>query len=325
MKVLVVGLGSMGKRRIRLLKAIDETIEIIGVDKQEKRREEVRGMGHETFEQIEDLPFESLDFAVVSTAPVTHYSVIKPLLEHNLSVFVELTLVNDGYEELISLAKEKHKTLFLSSTMMYRKEIEYIKKRVSDVKKSWNYVYHVGQYLPDWHPWESYKDFFVADVRTNGCRELFAVELPWIIDTFGEISEIHSINKKITDLELGYPDQFFVTLEHTGGHQGVLVVDVVSPKAIRNLEVYTDKNHIFWEGNPKSLYDFNIKTKEKEFIDTYADFKQDSRYADNIIETAYQDELLNFIEILKGKAEPKYSFEKDLYTIKMMDKIEGLS
>ena len=35
----------------------------------------------------------------------------------------------------------------------------------------------LGQYLPDWHPWESYKSFFVSNKKTNGCRELFAIEL----------------------------------------------------------------------------------------------------------------------------------------------------
>ena len=38
MKLLVIGLGSMGKRRVRLLKEYDSNIEIVGLDKQEKRR-----------------------------------------------------------------------------------------------------------------------------------------------------------------------------------------------------------------------------------------------------------------------------------------------
>ena len=37
MKILVAGLGSMGKRRIRLLKKIDFSIQIIGVDKSADR------------------------------------------------------------------------------------------------------------------------------------------------------------------------------------------------------------------------------------------------------------------------------------------------
>ena len=37
MKIIVIGLGSMGKRRIRLLKKIDFSIQIIGVDKSADR------------------------------------------------------------------------------------------------------------------------------------------------------------------------------------------------------------------------------------------------------------------------------------------------
>ena len=38
MKLLIVGLGSMGKRRARLTKGIDTAIQIVGVDTAESRR-----------------------------------------------------------------------------------------------------------------------------------------------------------------------------------------------------------------------------------------------------------------------------------------------
>lgn len=41
MKVLVVGLGSMGKRRIRLLKRFENVKAIIGIDEREDRRSDV--------------------------------------------------------------------------------------------------------------------------------------------------------------------------------------------------------------------------------------------------------------------------------------------
>ena len=40
MKTLVVGLGSMGKRRIRLIQQVDPSISIIGIDSQDARKEE---------------------------------------------------------------------------------------------------------------------------------------------------------------------------------------------------------------------------------------------------------------------------------------------
>ena len=40
MKILVIGLGSMGKRRIRLLQEIDQDFKILAVDYKHTRRKE---------------------------------------------------------------------------------------------------------------------------------------------------------------------------------------------------------------------------------------------------------------------------------------------
>ena len=40
MKILIVGLGSMGKRRIRLIRQIDNTVMLLGVDSKKERRAE---------------------------------------------------------------------------------------------------------------------------------------------------------------------------------------------------------------------------------------------------------------------------------------------
>lgn len=324
MKALIVGLGSMGKRRIRLLKGIDPTIEIIGVDTSEERRNQVEEMGHKTFADIEQAAQEKPDVAFVCTAPLSHYAILKTLLSHKINSFTELNLVKDGYEELMALAKENGTVLFLSSTMLYRGEINYILEHIKGCDKPLSYIYHIGQYLPDWHPWESYKNFFVGNKRTNGCREIFGIELPWIIEAFGRIKSVFSTADKMTGLDIDFPDRFFITLEHENGTKGVLAVDIVCPKAVRNLEIFGEGVHLFWEGNPKALYKFNTETKEKEFINTYASFEHDSRYSDNIVENAYVDEMQNFINVVKGTEQAKYSFEKDLYTISIMDKIEGI-
>ena len=86
-------------------------------------------------------------------------------------------------------------------------------------------------------------------------------------------------------------------------------------------ECFGDGIHLFWEGNPKALYEF--RDGDKQPVDTYASFEHDSRYSDNIVENAYVDELTNFFAVLKGEEQPRWSFEKDLKAIELMDKIEN--
>lgn len=323
MKLLIVGLGSMGKRRARLAKGMDASIRLCGVDMTESRRAEAEGLGIAAYPSIcEAVKAEAPDAALVCTAPITHSGIIGELLDAGLPVFTELNLVDDGYAENIAKAKEKGLPLFLSSTMLYRGETQYIKRRVAEFGKPVNYIYHIGQYLPDWHPWESYKNFFMSDARTGGVREIFGIDLPWLLDAFGPVTSVQVMRDKLSELEVPYADTWFVTLRHENGTKGFLAADVVSPKAVRNFECFGEGLHLFWEGNPTSLYDYDHAAKEKRPVVTYETFEHDSRYSDNVVENAYVDELANFFAVLKGEEAPRYSFEQDQQTIDLIERIE---
>ena len=326
MDVLVIGLGSMGKRRIRLLKRFAEVNSIIGVDGRLDRRKEASELyGCAVYESI-DLAIAkhpNIECCFVCTSPLSHNTLIKEALKRRLHVFTEINLVSDGYNENMELAKEKNQTLFLSSTFYYREEIKYIRHYLRDCNKL-NYVYHIGQYLPDWHPWESFNDFFVGDKRTNGCREIMAIELPWLIGTFGDVLDVSVLSDNMTNLGLPYKDNYIVQLQHENGNKGVLIVDVVSPKAVRNLEIYGENVYISWNGAPDTLqaYDKDNKSiikpimlEESEHIEGYGSF---------IIENAYQNEIKEFFDVVYNGKQPIYGFEKDKMVLDVIDRIEGI-
>ena len=186
MNIAVIGLGSMGKRRIRLIRGMYPDYPIVGIDERPDRRTEVEEQFKiDTFDSTGKID-RKIDCAFVCTSPLSHALVIKECLGRKWHVFTELNLIDAGYIENMRMAKDNGCVLFLSSTFFYREEIKYIRKKVTE-DKNWNYIYHIGQYLPDWHPWENYKDFFIGEKRTNGCREIMAIELPWLIATFGSI------------------------------------------------------------------------------------------------------------------------------------------
>lgn len=323
MNILVVGLGSMGKRRARLIKGMDAAHVVTGVDSTSSRRLEAEGLGLETYSSIEEaLGAARYDAAFVCTAPLSHAAIIHQLLDAGLPVFTELNLVPSGYEELAAKAEEKALPLFISSTMLYRGETNYIAQQVADFGKPVSYTYHIGQYLPDWHPWENYKNFFVGDSRTSGIREILAIDLPWLVEAFGPVAALHTEQTRMSGLEIDYPDTCCLLLRHENGVLGNLVVDVVSPKAVRNFEVFGEGLHLFWEGNPKSLYRYDAICKDKIAVDTYTEFEQDARYSDNIVENAYVDEIANFFGVLQGEQTPRWSLEKDKAVLDLIDRVE---
>lgn len=324
MNIVVIGLGSMGKRRIGLINGLYSDYKIFGVDTREDRRMETSATFNiSCFESIESIKEDiKIDAAFICTSPLSHSTIITECLKRKWHVFTELNLVPDGYEYNMKLAKSYGCKLFLSSTFFYREEIKYICKKV-EANGQWNYIYHIGQYLPDWHPWENYKDFFVGNKRTNGCREIMAIELPWLIKAFGCVVNVIGVGDKITGLSIDYKDNYMLQLTHENGNKGILVVDIVSPVAVRRLEVYGENKYLQWSGTPDSLLEYNERNSQLEHVALTEEAEYKEGYRAFVVENAYRNEIIEFFDVINGK-EQQYGFEQDLKTLELIDKLEHL-
>lgn len=323
MTVMVVGLGSMGKRRIRIIKKLFPQYSIIGIDGREDRREE----GKQLFkiscytDIATGIEKQQPDCVFVCTSPASHSGIIRKCLLAGLHVFSEINLIADGYEDNIRIAEENGKTLFLSSTPMYKAEMQYISHEIKK-KTPFFYIYHVGQYLPDWHPWETIGDFFVADKRTNGCREIMAIELPWMIEAFGEVENIHVTAENLTRLEISYKDSYQMQILHKNGNRGLVAFDVASRLPVRHLEIYNEDVYVEWFGKPDDFKIRNVITGEEDFPCSLSNYEQREGYSEMINETPYEEEVLNFFACIEGKENSKYSFRADADILKLVDLIE---
>ena len=325
MKIIVIGLGSMGKRRIRLLSE-HKDIELFGIDSQQSRCDEVKEkFGIKCYACIaEAVESEHPDAAVISTSPLSHAAIIKECLQSNLHVFTEINLVSDGYEENMNLAKEKGLTLFLSSTFLYQAEtLKIIEKVKSSNVSKLNYIYHVGQYLPDWHPWESYNNYFIGNPRTNGCREILTIDLPWIVTAFGDIKYLQVLKSKNTDLNIDYNDNYLIMLEHETGAKGVFAADVVARKAVRHFEVFGEDLHVTWDGTPETLIGYDLDKKEDVALLADLSTEHIEGYSNLIDENPYRDELNAFLAAVVENKKPMWDFEKDLALLEVINKIEA--
>lgn len=324
MNALVIGLGSMGRRRIRLMKqlGIDS---ITGVDANSERCGAAEAeYGMRCFQKISDaMDACAPDMAFVCTSPVTHAAIIRECLEGKLHVFTELNLVSDGYEENMRLARQMDRRLFMSSTMLYRDEIVDLCRRVHDFGGKMSYTYHVGQYLPDWHPWENYKDFFVSNQRTDGCREIMAIELPWLLNAFGPVKQVDVVKKRQTDLEISFPDTYLMTVQHERGHVGQLLFDIVARVPVRHFEAFGQSLQIEWRGEPAKYWVADAEPMELRLMELSGPVDRQEGYRSFIIENAYKNEIQTFLDMIRGNAEPRYTFADDFKTLRLIDEIQG--
>ncbi len=304
------------------MRKIDQQIDIICVDGREDRREEARAHGFDAYSDLEKALEEKPKIAFICTMPDRHVFIAKDLLGNNIDCFLELNLLSDGYDELICISDDMGSKLFMSSTLLYDKSVQYIKAKVALQDKPLTYVYHVGQYLPDWHPWESYKDFFVSQNKTNAIREILAIQLPWIIDTFGEIKDVKVVSTRCTGLEIDYKDSMAICVSHAAGTIGTFTVDVVSRKPVTHLEVIGEDLYLRWDGRPDNLFELDFVSAKMQMVNECKDIEHIEGYAANIIENRYEDEIRDFLNYVQTGQEPKYSLVKDKEVLTLIDRIE---
>src|SRR5579872_6918164 len=98
MKFLVVGCGSMGRRRIRDLKRLGAG-EILAFDPDDSRLQEVCSKhGIETFTTFQEALKKDPDVFVVSVFPALHAQYVKTAVETGKHVFCEAPLAIDLHD-----------------------------------------------------------------------------------------------------------------------------------------------------------------------------------------------------------------------------------
>ena len=86
---------------------------------------------------------------------------------------------------------------------------------------------------------------------------------------------------------------------------------------------FGEEIYLTWDGTPDGLVRYDYKQRENEQIRLYKTIEKRPEYSASIIEDAYLSEISNFMDVINGRAEAKYSFEKDKEILAIIDKIEG--
>jgi len=322
MRFFIAGLGSMGKRRIRNLQALGYH-DIIGYDIRDDRKKEAEEKYNiKTLDSYNHINFNDFDAMIVSVPPDVHNEYLNLAIIHKKPVFVEASVILSGLKEINRLAKKNKVLIAPSCTLKFHPAIKIIKKIVisKEYGKITNFVYHSGQYLPDWHPWERVTDYYVHKKETGGGREIVPFELTWIVDILGFPKRIIGFFGKTMDVGAPIDDTYAISLDFNGIY-GLLLVDVVSRYATRHLTVNLEKGQIVWNWDEQCvwLYDSNKKIWNQK---QYQKGKSVEGYNSNIIEDMYIEEIQAFINAIKGTGVFSNSLDDDINVLEQLYKME---
>ena len=323
MRIAIIGLGSMGKRRIRNLTQIGGC-KIEGFDIREDRITENSSLGHTAHLLTANQTFDGFDAVIVSTPPDQHLKYLAAAVSARCPVFVEASVILTGLPEVASEAERLGVTVCPSCTMRFHPAIIEIKNIVDSTKLGLptNFVYHSGQYLPDWHPWEDLRDYYVSNRATGAAREIVPFELTWLTDIFGQISESCCTYGRTLDLGVDIDDTYAFSARFGGQTIGSVTVDVTSRVATRRLTLNLERGQLVWDWNEGSIRMEAVEACRSEKI-TFSLGDAAPGYNRNIVESMYVDEMKAFLSAVRGEGLFPNTLRDDIEILLTLLKLEG--
>jgi len=309
-RFLIIGLGSMGKRRIRNLQHLG-CEDLIGYDPQAVRRQEVvEHYGVQVFSDFDEAMSTDPDALIISTPPDHHMLYARIAALNGKHFFTEASVIDDGMNEIIELSRGKDFVAAPSCTLRFHPLIQVIKDIVDsgDIGQMLTFTCHSGQYLPDWHPWEDYRTFYVAKRETGACREIVPYELVWLSWVLGPVQAVSCFKDKLTALDADIDDLYQLLLRFECGTVGHLMVDVISRIPRRLYFFLSEKGVIEWLWSDKKLRVFSVRDGQwREYHEPEGRVEEGYVHA----ETMYIREMEHFVKAIEGETRYSYTFEDD--------------
>ncbi len=329
MKVLVVGLGSMGKRRVRNLQEL-KVDEIIGFDvRSDRRKEAVKLYSIKVVDNFNSVIKSRPDAIIISTPPHKHLHYAMIAAQNGIHFFTEVNTMEPAkLQKLIDILQRKKVAGVPSTNLMFHPSVIRMKNMLKKgtIGKPLLFNFHSGSYLPDWHPWERLQDYYVYRTATGGGRDQIAWELSWIMALMGRPKSVMAITKKLGSFKARIYDTYDLLLEFGNNVVGHVMVDVIQRPPGRICEIIGEEGMIRWDYDRKLVRVFSKRNKrwieypERLDYKGYRVEKPRSGFAikDTGMTESYVEEIKNFIEITKGKRKPEFTFNDEKILLKTM-------
>lgn len=207
MKILIIGLGSIGKKHVVTLKSILKKVDIIAL-RSSKNAKKIPGITNVySYKEIENI---LIDFAIVSNPTYNHLETINNLIKFKVPLFIEKPLNSSlDIEDLIDVINSKKIYTYVACNLRFLDCIRFVKEKLSkDLIDQINEVnVYCGSYLPDWRPNIDFRQTYSTNLKLGGGVHLDLIhELDYIYWFFGVPKEVFRRFKNQSSLKISTYD-----------------------------------------------------------------------------------------------------------------------
>jgi predicted dehydrogenase len=179
-----------------------------------------------------------VDLAIQAAREGVHLLIEKPI-SHNLEGMAELRQAVRQFDVriLIGYQYRFHPALQLIKNLLVKEEIG----RVLAARA------HYGEYLPEWHPWEDYRQSYAARAELGGGVLLtLSHPLDYLIWLLGEVSSVSAEVDNLAGLDIDVEDTAEVTLSFANSALGSVHLNFTQRPRRHDLEIIGSEGTLRW-------------------------------------------------------------------------------
>ena len=298
--ILVTGCGSIGQRHIRNLKALNAGA-IIAHDPRPERRQEVeQKYGAKTYDDLDEALEQKPDVAFVCTPTTVHIAPALSAAQAGCHLFIEKPLSHslDGVDDLIGVVTRKELVTLVGCNLRFHPGIAKMKELLE--KEAIGRVLCVrvqaGQYLPDWHPWEDYRQGYSANKALGGGVILDGIhEIDYVTWFLGEVSQVFCFSGKLSSLDIDTEDTAEILLLFVDASIAEIHLDYVQRSYSRSCQIIGEEGTILWDFTEAQVMLHTAASGRWQLFPQKPDYD---------INAMYVDETKHFLACIQGKATP---------------------
>jgi predicted dehydrogenase len=217
----------------------------------------------------------------------------------------------DRVPDLQAAVKENNVRVLVGFQFRYHTGLRKLKEILEggDVGRPISVRAHWGEYLPDWHPWEDYRESYAARKDLGGGVILTLTHpLDYLRMLFGEVESLWAFKGRLSDLELEVEDVAEMGLKFAKGVVGSLHLDYNQRPPRHQVEVVCTGGTIRWDQAGDGLEIYSADTKKWKKYPLPEGFERDD---------LFREQMKHFLEVVEGKAEPVCTLEDGVRALEL--------
>lgn len=300
MKILIIGLGSIGKKHLAALKNIMPNAEIFALRSNRNTEKIPEVTNVYSLNEINAIP---MDFAIIANPTSLHKTTIESLIPYKFPLFIEKPLSSSmDINELIDKLIDNGISTYVACNLRFLECISFIKgKLISMRDKKLNEVnVYCGSYLPEWRPNINFRNSYSANAKLGGGVHIDLIhEIDYLYWLFGKPKEVKRYFRSQSSLSIPSFDYANYILDYNGFCANI-VLNYYRRDPKRSLElVFEDETwNIDLLKNQITCNNLTIFSSEQRISDTY---QKQMEYFINCIKEKNNtfNTVLNAYDVLK--------------------------